>query len=147
MTDSVFYQIFPDRFARSTRLSKDGLNLETWDSPPTVHGFKGGDLYGVLEHLDYLQDLGINAMYLTPVFASATNHRYHTYDYYNVDPLLGGNQALTGTSRRGACPQACASCWMASSITPAAVSGSSTRHLRTGRRPRTWIGSISMPIA
>jgi neopullulanase len=70
------------------------LNLEAWDSPPTVHGFKGGDLYGVLERLDYLQDLGVNALYLTPVFASASNHRYHTYDYLNVDPLLGGNQAL-----------------------------------------------------
>jgi neopullulanase len=94
VTDSVFYQIFPDRFAQSRRLSKSGLNLETWDSPPTVYGFKGGDLYGVLEHLDYLEQLGINALYFTPIFASASNHRYHTYDYYNVDPLLGGNAAL-----------------------------------------------------
>jgi cyclomaltodextrinase len=94
VTDSVFYQIFPDRFSRSARLQKQGLNLESWESPPTVYGFKGGDLYGVLERLDYLQDLGINALYFTPVFASASNHRYHTYDYYNVDPLLGGNQAL-----------------------------------------------------
>lgn len=81
------------------------MNLEAWDSPPTVHGFKGGDLYGILEHLDYLQDLGVNALYLTPVFASASNHRYHTYDYFNVDPLLGGNQAfrelLDGAHTRG----------------------------------------------
>jgi cyclomaltodextrinase / maltogenic alpha-amylase / neopullulanase len=94
VTDSVFYEIFPDRFAQSTRLSKSGLNFESWDSPPTVHGFKGGDLYGVIEHLDYLQDLRINALYLTPIFSSASNHRYHTYDYYQVDPLLGGSQAL-----------------------------------------------------
>ncbi len=94
VSDSVFYQIFPDRFARSTGMSKAGINLESWDSPPTAHGFKGGDLYGVTEHLDYIQDLGINALYLTPVFSSASNHRYHTYDYYRVDPLLGGNQAL-----------------------------------------------------
>ncbi len=94
VADSVFYEIFPDRFARSARVRRDGLNLESWESPPTVHGFKGGDLYGVLERLDYLQDLGVNALYLTPVFASAANHRYHTYDYLNVDPLLGGNQAL-----------------------------------------------------
>jgi len=94
VTDSVFYQIFPDRFSQSSRVPKLGLNLESWDSAPTIHGFKGGDLYGVLEHLDYLQDLGINALYFTPVFASASNHRYHTYDYFNVDPLLGGNQAL-----------------------------------------------------
>ncbi len=94
VTDAIFYQIFPDRFARSERVSKDGLNLEAWDSPPTVHGIKGGDLLGVVEHLDYLQDLGVNAIYFTPVFASASNHRYHTYDYYTIDPLLGGNSAL-----------------------------------------------------
>jgi len=92
--DAVFYQIFPDRFARSERVSKDGLNIEAWDSPPTNYGFKGGDLLGVVEHLDYLQDLGVTAIYFTPVFTSASNHRYHTYDYFHVDPLLGGNPAL-----------------------------------------------------
>jgi neopullulanase len=90
--DAVFYQIFPDRFARSERMP--GLEFEPWDASPTYHGFKGGDLYGVAERLDYLSDLGITALYLNPVFASASNHRYHTYDYYNVDPLLGGNEAL-----------------------------------------------------
>jgi cyclomaltodextrinase / maltogenic alpha-amylase / neopullulanase len=94
VTDAIFYQIFPDRFASSKRLTKQSLNLEAWDSPPTVHGFKGGDLLGVAEHLDYLQDLGVNAIYFTPVFSSASNHRYHTYDYYAIDPLLGGNDAL-----------------------------------------------------
>jgi cyclomaltodextrinase / maltogenic alpha-amylase / neopullulanase len=91
--DAVFYQIFPDRFAKSPYLHKP-RNLEAWNSPPTHHGFKGGDLLGVVEHLDYLADLGINALYFTPVFKSAANHRYHTYDYYEVDPLLGGNAAL-----------------------------------------------------
>ncbi|HMZ06595.1 MAG TPA: glycoside hydrolase family 13 protein [Anaerolineales bacterium] len=91
--DAVFYQIFPDRFARSKK-NDSMFNFESWDSPPTTYGFKGGDLYGVIEKLDYLQDLGINAIYFNPVFASASNHRYHTFDYYNVDPLLGGNDAL-----------------------------------------------------
>jgi cyclomaltodextrinase len=91
--DAIFYQIFPDRFAASTRVQKPGI-LEPWDAPPTNNGFKGGDLRGIAEHLDYLQDLGINAIYLTPVFSSASNHRYHTYDYFEVDPLLGGNDAL-----------------------------------------------------
>src|SRR3990172_9351037 len=91
--DAVFYQIFPDRFAKSSRLPKN-LNFEPWDSPPTLLGFKGGDLLGVIEHLDYLQELGITALYFNPVFASAANHRYHTYDYFIVDPLLGGNAAL-----------------------------------------------------
>ncbi len=92
--DAIFYQIFPDRFAASARVSKPG-SLEPWDSPPTRNGFKGGDLLGIVERLDYLQDLGITALYLNPVFMSASNHRYHTYDYLTVDPLLGGNDALT----------------------------------------------------
>jgi neopullulanase len=92
--DAIFYQIFPDRFAKSRRVSKKGLKLESWDSAPTTHGFKGGDLLGVVEHLDYLQDLGINAIYLNPITASASNHRYHTYDYFKIDPLLGGDSAF-----------------------------------------------------
>ncbi len=91
--DAVFYQIFPDRFARSQRVQKAG-NLEEWLSPPTPHGYKGGDLLGVYEKLDYLQDLGINAIYLNPIFQSASNHRYHTHDYMKVDPMLGGDKAL-----------------------------------------------------
>ena len=93
LKDAVFYQIFPDRFARSSRVTKPS-NLEPWDSPPTPHGFKGGDLLGVAERLDYLEDLGINAIYFNPVFQSASNHRYHTHDYYRIDPLLGGDAAL-----------------------------------------------------
>ena len=91
--DAVFYQIFPDRFAKSDRLRKPS-NLQSWGAPPTRHGFMGGDLLGIAEHLDYLTDLGINALYLNPIFVSGANHRYHTDDYYTVDPLLGGNAAL-----------------------------------------------------
>jgi cyclomaltodextrinase / maltogenic alpha-amylase / neopullulanase len=92
--DAIFYQIFPDRFARSKRNPSYNLTFEPWDSAPTIQGFKGGDLYGMTERLDHLSDLGITAIYLNPIFSSASNHRYHTYDYYNVDPLLGGNDAL-----------------------------------------------------
>jgi cyclomaltodextrinase len=102
--DAVFYQIFPDRFAYSNQVPKPS-NLEPWAAPPTVYGFKGGDLRGVIEHLDYLQDLGVTAIYFTPVFQSAANHRYHTYDYYQIDPILGGNDAfrdlLDEAHRRG----------------------------------------------
>jgi cyclomaltodextrinase len=93
VADAVFYQIFPDRFARSGRVPAPGP-LEPWEAPPTVHGFKGGDLYGVADRLDELVDLGVTAVYLNPIFASASNHRYHTYDYLAVDPLLGGVAAL-----------------------------------------------------
>lgn len=91
--DAVFYQIFPDRFARSATLPKPS-NLQPWGATPTTHGFQGGDLIGVIERLDYLSDLGVTALFFNPVFASASNHRYHTYDYYQIDPILGGNAAL-----------------------------------------------------
>ena len=91
--DAFFYQIFPDRFAASDRVRKPGP-LEAWDAPPTNDGFKGGDLLGIVEHLDHIESLGVTALYLTPVFQSASNHRYHTYDYLTVDPLLGGDAAL-----------------------------------------------------
>jgi glycosidase len=90
---AVFYQIFPDRFAQSDQVKKPN-NLEPWHSKPTIYGFKGGDLLGIAEHLDYLHDLGINAIYLNPVFQSTANHRYHTQDYFRVDPILGGDEAF-----------------------------------------------------
>lgn len=93
VADAVFYQVFPDRFARSARIVAPGP-LEDWDVPPTRHGFKGGDLLGVAERLDHLTELGITAIYLNPIFSSASNHRYHTFDYMAVDPLLGGDQAF-----------------------------------------------------
>lgn len=89
--DAVFYQIFPDRFASSPQLPKPA-NLEPWDAPPTTRGFKGGDFLGITERLDYLVDLGVTALYFNPIFQSAANHRYHTHDYYQVDPILGGNR-------------------------------------------------------
>ena len=105
---AVFYQIFPDRFARSQRHHHHpemAVTLEPWDTPPTPSGYKGGDLWGVMEKLDYLQDLGVTALYFTPIFQSTSNHRYHTHDYYRVDPLLGGNGAfqdlLTAAHDRG----------------------------------------------
>lgn len=91
--DAIFYQIFPDRFARSAGVPKPA-HLEPWEAPPTRHGYKGGDLLGIIEHLDWLTELGVNALYLNPIFQSASNHRYHAYDYFRVDPMLGGNEAF-----------------------------------------------------
>ena len=101
--DAVFYQIFPDRFARSLSVAKP-KHLDEWGATPTYQGYQGGDLIGVIEHLDYLQDLGVNAIYFTPVFQSASNHRYHTHDYEKVDPMLGGNAALSRLIDAGARP-------------------------------------------
>lgn len=92
---AVFYQIFPDRFARSPRTRPiPGIQFKTWGSPPEEQGYQGGDLYGVVDKLDYLVDLGINAIYLNPIFSAASNHRYNAYDFMEVDPLLGGKPAL-----------------------------------------------------
>lgn len=95
--NAVFYQIFPDRFAKGASLVEKPLQAskyEEWHAAPTLQGYKGGNLWGVIDKLDYLKDLGINAIYFTPIFQSASNHRYHTHDYYQVDPMLGGNIAF-----------------------------------------------------
>jgi neopullulanase len=92
---AVFYQIFPDRFARgSVNHAPRGIQFKPWGSPASEQGYQGGDLYGIAEKLDYLKELGVNAIYLNPIFSSAANHRYHTFDYFQVDPLLGGSAAL-----------------------------------------------------
>jgi glycosidase len=77
VADSIFYQIFPDRFC----------NGDISNDPPSL--VFGGDLKGILLHLNYLQDLGVNALYLNPIFQAQTNHRYDTSDYFKVDPALG----------------------------------------------------------
>ena len=98
VADAVVYEVFPDRFRRGARVPGSGaavgLQWTPWGANPALQGFQGGDLWGVLESLEYLQDLGITCLYLTPIFSSAANHRYHAYDYRHVDPLLGGDEAL-----------------------------------------------------
>ncbi len=86
--DAVFYQIFPDRFANGDS-SLDPPNVQPWGTPPTARGFQGGDLKGIIDHFDYLLDLGINAIYLNPIFMAASTHRYDTIDYLRIDPKLG----------------------------------------------------------
>ena len=95
VAEAVIYQIVPDRFRRSGLVkAQDQLELRPWGTDPAAQGFHGGDLHGVIESLAQLQDMGITCLYLTPIFSSASNHRYHTFDYLQVDPLLGGNAAL-----------------------------------------------------
>ncbi len=86
--DSVFYQIFPDRFANGDT-ENDPSNVQVWGSPPDPIHFQGGDLVGIEQKLDYLQDLGVNAIYLNPIFLSPSTHRYNTVDYFRIDPKLG----------------------------------------------------------
>ncbi len=88
--NAVFYQIFPDRFCNGDPRN-DPPDVRPWGEPPTARSFFGGDLQGILDKLDYLQDLGVNALYLTPIFQASTNHRYDGEDYFQVDPKLGDN--------------------------------------------------------
>lgn len=86
--DAIFYQIFPDRFANGDP-SNNPANAAEWGAKPTLYNFMGGDLRGIIQKLDYLLDLGVNALYLNPIFLSPSNHRYNTSDYHTIDPKLG----------------------------------------------------------
>jgi len=90
---AVFYQIFPDRFYNGDR-QNDPPKVAKWDANPTRSNFFGGDLQGVIQKLDYLERLGVNAIYLTPIFSSISNHKYDIYDYFKVDPHFGSNETL-----------------------------------------------------
>jgi alpha-glucosidase len=101
--ESVLYQVFPDRFARSAQAAARELPEwavpAAWDDPVEPRSpvrstqFYGGDLDGVTEKLDHLVSLGVNLLYLTPVFPAASNHRYDAHSFRTVDPLLGGDEA------------------------------------------------------
>lgn len=103
----IIYHIFVDRFNRGNNTSvRDGaVFVEDWKSPiseiPEYPGaplknnyFYGGSLYGVLNKLDYISSLGVNLIYLSPIFDSPSNHKYDTGDYMRVDDSFGGEQAL-----------------------------------------------------
>ncbi|MFW5709298.1 MAG: alpha-amylase family glycosyl hydrolase, partial [Chloroflexota bacterium] len=121
VSDAVFYQIFPDRFhngdpsndpqddeweyrGHAVRKRPWGELPLKWERGGSLD-FYGGDLQGITEKLDYLEALGINALYLTPIFSSLSNHRYNIDDFFNVDKHLGGNESLIAlreaTAQRG----------------------------------------------
>lgn len=91
--DAVVYNIFPDSFASR----KCGISKEPTEQPygdQTVHGKLGGTLNGIAENVDYLKALGINCVYLNPIFAAGEYHKYDLLDYYHVDPCFGGDEAF-----------------------------------------------------
>lgn len=94
MKDAVFYQIFVDRFFMGNQ-EKDTSYLNcTWGEIPHPKTFAGGDLKGITQKLDYIKETGCNAIYLTPVFESISNHKYDISDYYQVDEQFGSNDDL-----------------------------------------------------
>ncbi len=100
---SVFYQIFPDRFAKSGMKKQipQWAQQREWNQLPAVGTREmgtelfGGDLDGVRERLDYLDDLGVNGIYFTPFFPALSNHRYDATSFREVDPILGGDKAMS----------------------------------------------------
>lgn len=90
---AVVYQIFPERFANGDP-ANDPEEVEDWDFPPTTTSFKGGDLQGIIDRFGHLVDLGVDVLYLTPIFASPSNHKYDTTDYYTIDPHFGDEETL-----------------------------------------------------
>ncbi|WP_042273672.1 glycoside hydrolase family 13 protein [[Clostridium] dakarense] len=91
--DTIWYQIFPDRFANGNP-DINPENVEPWGSEPTSYNFTGGDLQGIIDHLDYLKELGISGIYLCPITEAGSNHRYDTIDYMKIDKYLGDEETL-----------------------------------------------------
>mgnify|MGYP000967910859 FL=1 len=88
--NKVVYQIFPSRFAATQPVDK-----KLWyKAPITPMDDLHGNLRGIIEHLDYIKDLGIDVVYLTPIFKSNSCHKYDTIDYYQVDPSFGTTEDL-----------------------------------------------------
>ena len=90
---SVMYQVFPERFANG-RSEINPENTIEWGSVPTRLDFQGGDLYGVIDKLDHIESLGVNILYLNPIFLSGSTHKYDSWDHFKVDPTLGGDDGL-----------------------------------------------------
>ncbi|MBC7917624.1 MAG: hypothetical protein H7Y28_07435 [Rhodoferax sp.] len=123
--DVVYYYIFPDRFRNGNKVNDpkpgvdryqdQGVELhKNWLDKPWVpktgdgsdavfnNDFFGGDLSGIIEKLDYIRDLGANTIYMTPVFKAASNHKYDTADYRNIDPAFGTNADFVRLTREAA---------------------------------------------
>ncbi|MCX7951607.1 MAG: alpha amylase N-terminal ig-like domain-containing protein [Clostridiales bacterium] len=108
--DCVFYQIFPDRFyngnpdndVKNGEYCLDGYptSKQPWGKKPVEYAeghcldFYGGDLEGIKKKIPYLKKLGINAVYINPIFWAPSHHKYDCIDYFQVDPHFGGNEAL-----------------------------------------------------
>lgn len=96
VNETVWYQIFPERFCNGDQ-SNDPDDVQPWKShkePVTNQESYGGDLAGIIQKLDYLQNLGINGIYLTPINESPSTHKYDTTDYTKIDPHFGDEETF-----------------------------------------------------
>jgi cyclomaltodextrinase len=92
--DTIWYQIFPDRFANGDESINPKGTLPWGSTSPTPTNLFGGDFSGVIDHLDYLVELGINGIYFTPIFTANSNHKYDTMDYMEIDPQFGDKETF-----------------------------------------------------
>jgi cyclomaltodextrinase len=91
--DTIWYQIFPERFANGNA-ELNPLGTEEWGNKPTRENFFGGDFQGIINNINYLVELGITGIYMTPIFKATSNHKYDTVDYYEIDPQFGTKEKL-----------------------------------------------------
>ena len=94
LTNAVFYEIFIDRFFSADAEKDTSYVNMAWDEIPNPKSFAGGDLAGIIKKIDYIKSLGVNALYLTPIFTSISNHKYDISDYYQVDKQFGTNETF-----------------------------------------------------
>jgi glycosidase len=92
--ETIWYQIFPERFANGDDSITPADAVEWGSIDPSYNTFYGGDLQGVIDHLDYLQELGITGIYFCPITEGRSNHKYDTTDYLKVDPAFGTNEVF-----------------------------------------------------
>ena len=92
--DTVWYQIFPERFANGDKNINPPDTLPWGSASPTTTNLFGGDFQGVIDHLDYLDKLGINGIYFTPIFTAHSNHKYDTINYKEIDPQFGDKETF-----------------------------------------------------
>ena len=94
VNDTVWYQIFPDRFCNG-RVDNDGEDVLPWQTGPVKRTEKyGGDLEGIRQRLPYLEKLGVTGIYLNPIMEAETNHKYDTKDYTKIDPAFGDDETM-----------------------------------------------------
>ncbi len=94
LSQACFYQIFIDRFCmEDAKKDKSYINLK-WGDVPNPKSFAGGDIKGIISKLDYIKSLGCDALYLTPLFTSPSNHKYDIVDYFEIDSNFGDKSDL-----------------------------------------------------
>ncbi|MGF7049351.1 glycosidase [Paenibacillus sp. DS2015] len=95
----VWYQVFPERFSNGNeKLNPD--NTVPWGTTPTRDNYMGGDIQGIIDRLDHLSGLGINALYLNPIFRATSNHKYDTTDYFKIDEQFGSLEDFNSLVRQ-----------------------------------------------